>query len=213
MELSSSPFHHIPRTKFYHWTEECMGYWKNICVSAAQDAWIKNHPGHVTNIWSPTRYISEALQQFPKANTSSNIMSGFKKTGITPFNRDVFEKYEFSSSDITNHECPANHSDNGSTTTGDAKAPVRAFLPTHPTEDNLSMYLRNPLGKTPKHLMLPVLQCHLHPKILQWWLPPLIPSKCSPELASSRHLLSGSCRKPNLGRYLIVESSEGTQLF
>ncbi|KAB0805318.1 hypothetical protein PPYR_02288 [Photinus pyralis] len=64
-------------------------------MNSAMDAWMKNHPGQTMGIYDLPGLVAEAL---PKATTPTNILSGFKVSGIFPFNRDVFQDYEFSPS-------------------------------------------------------------------------------------------------------------------
>lgn len=64
-------------------------------LNNSMDAWMKNNPGQTMTIYNLPGLVAEAL---PRAATPTNILSGFKVTGIYPFNRDVFQDYEFAPS-------------------------------------------------------------------------------------------------------------------
>ena len=65
---------------------------------------MKNHPGSVMSIYDLPAILSEAL---PRANSATNIINGFRRTGIMPFNPQVFEDHEFAPASVTDRECPA----------------------------------------------------------------------------------------------------------
>lgn len=67
-------------------------------VNGAMDNWMKSHPGQTMTIYDIPGITAEA---FPKATTPSNIMGGFRVSGIWPFNRDIFGDDEFSPSSVT----------------------------------------------------------------------------------------------------------------
>lgn len=64
-------------------------------LNNCMDAWMKNNPGQVMTIYDLPGLVAEAL---PKATSPANILSGFRVTGIFPFNRDIFEEHEFAPS-------------------------------------------------------------------------------------------------------------------
>lgn len=67
--------------------------------NAAVDSRIMHHPGKPISIYN----IAELLgQAFDKSMTPVNIKSGFKKTGIFPFDRHIFTEDEFLPSEVTN---------------------------------------------------------------------------------------------------------------
>ncbi|GBP27792.1 hypothetical protein EVAR_94196_1 [Eumeta japonica] len=67
--------------------------------NAAMDSWLMRHPGKTISIYN----IAELLgQAFNRAMTPSNIKSGFRKTGIFPFDRHIFTDIEFMPSEVTN---------------------------------------------------------------------------------------------------------------
>ncbi|GBP43106.1 hypothetical protein EVAR_96368_1 [Eumeta japonica] len=67
--------------------------------NAAMDSWLMRHPRKTISIYN----IAELLgQAFDRAMTPSNIKSGFRKTGIFPFDRHIFTDIEFMPSEVTN---------------------------------------------------------------------------------------------------------------
>ena len=53
---------------------------------------MKSNPGKCMTIYDLPSVAKKAL---PKASAPTNIISGYKKTGIVPFNRHAFEEREF----------------------------------------------------------------------------------------------------------------------
>lgn len=72
----------------------------------AVEAWLLNNKGKTFDIYT----VSEALgTAFPRAFTPSNIMSGFRKAGIFPFDESIFTDSDFLSSYVTDQ--PLNSED------------------------------------------------------------------------------------------------------
>ncbi|CAG4946549.1 unnamed protein product [Parnassius apollo] len=67
-------------------------------LSSAQDAWMRNKAGKTMTIYDIPGIVRTSL---PLALTPSNIMSGFEKTGIFPFNQHKFNDADFASSYVT----------------------------------------------------------------------------------------------------------------
>ena len=67
-------------------------------VASAQDFGVKTHPGKVMTIYVLSSTAKGALL---KANTSQNIVSGFNKSEIFPYNPDVFQDHDFAPSFAT----------------------------------------------------------------------------------------------------------------
>ena len=55
----------------------------------------------------------------PQAATPKNIISGFSSAGIWPFNRNIFDDYDFAPSDVTDrpNEIPTSQTPTASTST------------------------------------------------------------------------------------------------
>ena len=58
----------------------------------ALNNWIINHPGRTASIYNIPKFSKEAYE---KALTIKNISAGFRKTGIFPFNAQVFSEEDF----------------------------------------------------------------------------------------------------------------------
>ncbi|XP_072381743.1 uncharacterized protein [Diabrotica undecimpunctata] len=68
--------------------------------------WLLNHPGRGDTIYQIGQLVNDA---FSRAANVQTALKGFEKTGIYPFNRDVFPDYLFAPSDTT--EQPNHNSD------------------------------------------------------------------------------------------------------
>lgn len=60
--------------------------------------WLLNHPGKTISIYCVGELVGQA---YPLAVTQKNIISGFKKTGIYPFNSEPFTEEEYLMSSVT----------------------------------------------------------------------------------------------------------------
>ena len=69
----------------------------------AVNSWMFQNPGKRVTIYVIPKLANEA---FIKAFTLSNIMSGFKASGVWPLNRDVFDSEEFMPADVTDQPQP-----------------------------------------------------------------------------------------------------------
>lgn len=78
------------------------GPFKKYCASA-QDTWLRNNPGKTITIYDIPKIVADSL---PFAQTSMNIMNGFKKAGIFPYNDKIFTDDEFSPSFVTDRPDP-----------------------------------------------------------------------------------------------------------
>lgn len=67
--------------------------------NAAADAWMLQHPGKTISIYDVAGLLGTA---FDRAMTPANIKSGFRKTGIFPFDRHIFTDEDFLPSEVTN---------------------------------------------------------------------------------------------------------------
>lgn len=63
------------------------------------DYWLLNHPARIVRLHQISAIFGEA---YTKAATVENACSGFHKTGIFPFNPDVFDESDFAAPETTN---------------------------------------------------------------------------------------------------------------
>lgn len=85
----------------------------------ACDDWMMQHPGKTMTIYEVAECAGIA---FPQAFTPRNIISGFRTTGIHPFNPEIFTEQDYLSSYVTDRPDPAGQSsveDDPSTNQGD----------------------------------------------------------------------------------------------
>ena len=62
------------------------------------DLWLLNHPGQVVGLRHISNFFREA---YLKAAIPKNAISGFRKTGIAPFNSNIFENSDFPKAETT----------------------------------------------------------------------------------------------------------------
>lgn len=67
-------------------------------LSAEMDSWMLSHPGQVVQIYDIPKM---ALTAWDRAATPENIKSGFRCTGIFPYDRNVFKEQDFLSSSVS----------------------------------------------------------------------------------------------------------------
>lgn len=73
------------------------GPFKTYCTKA-QDAWLRNYPGKTMSIYEIPGIVRTA---WPQAATPTNITNAFKKTGICPYNPNVFTSEDYAPSFVT----------------------------------------------------------------------------------------------------------------
>ena len=78
-------------------------------VSEASDMWMKNNPGQNMSIYNIPSIVKSAC---PLALTPSNIISGFRVSGVFPFNPNVFKDSEFLPSAVTDRPNPIDDNTN-----------------------------------------------------------------------------------------------------
>ena len=78
-------------------------------VSEASDMWMKNNPGQNMSIYNIPSIVKSAC---PLALTPLNIISGFRVSGMFPFNPNVFKDSEFLPSAVTDRPNPIDDNTN-----------------------------------------------------------------------------------------------------
>lgn len=73
------------------------------CYNSAADRWLLSNPGKTISIYEICELVNDA---FSPAFTTKNIESGFSKTGIHPFNNDIFTDDDFLCSFVTDRPDP-----------------------------------------------------------------------------------------------------------
>ncbi|XP_064595954.1 uncharacterized protein LOC135462656 [Liolophura sinensis] len=71
--------------------------------NVAMDSWIRSNPGKTVTIYDIPSIVAEAQIN---AMTHRNILSGFRSTGIYPFNRTLFTDNDFASASVTDRPEP-----------------------------------------------------------------------------------------------------------
>ena len=64
----------------------------------AMDGWLRSNPGRTVTIYEIPQLVNEAHMA---AITPANSMSGFKSTGIYPYNRQIFTELDFAAAQTT----------------------------------------------------------------------------------------------------------------
>lgn len=70
----------------------------------ALDGWMRANPGKTASIYQIAGCVNEA---FMSAMTPRNIISGFRSTGIYPYNQDIFSDDDFAPSMVSDRPNPA----------------------------------------------------------------------------------------------------------
>lgn len=73
-------------------------------LAVAQNDWLRSHPGRTITIHDLAGIVTTA---YNVSFVTRNIVSGFVKPGIFPFNRNAFADENFESAEVTNRPLPA----------------------------------------------------------------------------------------------------------
>lgn len=79
------------------------GPFKTYCAKA-QDNWLRNNPGKTMSIYEIPGIVKTA---WPLAASPSNIINAFKKTGVYPYNPQIFTDEDFAPSFVTDRPLAA----------------------------------------------------------------------------------------------------------
>ncbi|KAK1893751.1 Tigger transposable element-derived protein 6 [Dissostichus eleginoides] len=94
----------------------------------ALDGWMRSNPGKTVSIYQIAGLVNEA---FLSAVKPRNITSGFKSTGIFPYNRDIFPEEAFAPSMVSDRPNPElQPASTGPSTSDDPDGPLPADEPT-----------------------------------------------------------------------------------
>ena len=69
----------------------------------AVDGWLRSNPGKTVTIYDIPGVVNTAFQ---RSMSRDNIVSGFRATGIYPYNRDIFPESEFAPSLVSDRPAP-----------------------------------------------------------------------------------------------------------
>ena len=75
----------------------------NNAYSVAMDGWMRSHPGQTVTIFDVPQIVKTAQAA---SMTNANIVSGFEKTGICPYNRTLFTDLDFAAANVTDRPDP-----------------------------------------------------------------------------------------------------------
>ncbi|KAF2897999.1 hypothetical protein ILUMI_08176 [Ignelater luminosus] len=98
-----------------HLSIEALDYFKanGICIRTIEkvfqpsmDNWLASNPGKTITIYDIPELLKTSL---PLAATIENIQSGFRVSGISPLNENIFPDSEFSGSYVTDRPMPNSH--------------------------------------------------------------------------------------------------------
>lgn len=115
-------------------------------LASAQDGWLRSNAGKTMTIYDIPKIVATAL---PLATTANNIINGFKKTGIFPFNADIFTESDFAPSYVTDR--PEVMSDTFQVESPEISTPSASAVHVIPTtgKENVSPNINNnPVAST-----------------------------------------------------------------
>lgn len=113
MESLCCHFHPTTPINFNRTVQTVFGPFKRYCNSAS-DAWMINNPGRNMSI---NDIPSIAARAFPLAAPPSNILSGFRVTGIWPYNENIFDESGFAPSFVSDRSIDETGDESNSVTT------------------------------------------------------------------------------------------------
>jgi hypothetical protein len=70
-------------------------------------SWLRNHPGQLVTMFQIGAIFGNA---YVRAATMQTAISGFRATGICPFDRNLFQDSDFAGSEVTEHSAPRDQS-------------------------------------------------------------------------------------------------------
>lgn len=105
-------------------------------LSSAQDAWMRNNAGKNITIYDIPSIVNSA---YPLAMCPNNIINAFKKSGIFPYNRDVFSDIDFAPAYVTDRPVPpdGNYNQSNQLLENDKPSNIREHIPNDYSQQNL----------------------------------------------------------------------------
>lgn len=160
------------------------GPYKTYYNTACAD-WMRCHPGKPISIYDVAEISGIA---YPLAFTPINIQSGFRVSGIWPFNENIFQEHEFMGSSVTDRPYDTPSTSQGASSSQLASAST-TNLPTTASDIHPSA-AASPSNTTPstKNLTPSTLQTFISPEIIRPF------PKAAPRLASTKGRKKGKCR-------------------
>ncbi|KAL1268662.1 hypothetical protein QQF64_034025 [Cirrhinus molitorella] len=143
--------------------------------SRALDGWMRSNSGKRVSVYQIAGLVNEA---FMSTMTPRNITSGFRSTGIFPYNREIFPEEAFAPSIVSDRPNPELQP----STADDLDAPPLHMIHlqmNHPLQIIHSLMLMHPQCMV--HMDVPhqlTQMCHVFPANLDMYLLPL--PKCPP---------------------------------
>jgi DDE superfamily endonuclease len=95
-------------------------------VNGACDGWMKNNPGKTMTIYDIPKIAKQPLE---RATSQTNILAGFRTTGISPFNRDIFKESDFQSAAVTDRDEVPNSSNAALSTPQNTQLQLEVMAP------------------------------------------------------------------------------------
>lgn len=115
----------------------------------ATNSWHLEHPGETVSIYQIAGLLGKS---FPRAMTISNITSGFRKPGISPYDRNAFGDDDFLAAFVTDRPDPTQLSPRAVTTTIPSNEPSNALINEPSNEPSCSYSDITISSKTPEQL-------------------------------------------------------------
>lgn len=116
----------------------------------ALDGWMRSNPGKTASIYQIAGCVNEA---FLSAMTPRNIISGFRSTGIFPYNRDIFPDAEFEPSMVSDRPNPTADDTPTASTSMSADLAPSTSTPACASPDDTDMSPSHPAHVSPDEIL------------------------------------------------------------
>lgn len=116
-------------------------------INSASESWVMQNPGKSMTIYDIPGLVARA---FPLAATPENIQSGFRVSGIYPFNQEIFNESEFSLSFLTDRSfslqststAPSSSNTDTDQQSPGSSAQIKDEIEECPIKDEIEEYLK-----------------------------------------------------------------------